>query len=146
MKRLLALVVGLGCASSVPAQEVPFAGRWLLDEQPGAAASAYPVLTIKGERMSWSGPTKSAPGCVQQFMLQKEPPGTTYLNGRGTKFIAGVPGSLPTYLLKLSANSCAGGADAVRISYPMVYGSRQIEVIEYASGKPVSVRRLHRKK
>ena len=143
--RVLALVLSCGCAPSIMAQDLPFAGRWLLDEQPGAAAPAYPVLTIKGDTMSWGGPKKSAPTCVQQFVLQKERPGTVYANGRGTKFIAGVTGSLPTYLLKLTANGCEGGADAVRIIYPMVYGVRQIEVIEYANGKAVSVRRLHRK-
>jgi hypothetical protein len=144
--RLLALMVSLGCAPAVPAQDLPFAGRWLLDDQPGVAAPAYSVLTIKGDKMSWSGPASSAPKCVQQFVLQKERPGTMYANGRGTKFVAGVQGSLPTYLLKLGANDCAGGADAVRIIYPMVYGSGQIEVIEYVNGKAVSARRLHRKK
>jgi len=143
---LLALAVGLGCAPAVLAQDMPFAGRWLLDDQPGMAAPAYSILTIKAGKMSWSGPARSAPKCVQQFVLQKERPGTMYANGRGTKFVAGVQGSLPTYLLTLGANDCAGGADAVRIIYPMVYGSGQIEVIEYVNGKAVSARRLHRKK
>jgi hypothetical protein len=143
--RLLAMVAGLGCALSALAQDMPFAGRWMADEPPGAAASAYPVLTIKGDRMSWSGPVKSAPACVQQFVLQNEKPGTMYVNGRGTKFMAGVTGSLPTYLLKLRANGCAGGADAVRIIYPLVYRSEQIEVLEYVNGKVVSARRMHRK-
>lgn len=143
---MLAAVFGLGCAPAVLAQDLPFAGRWLPDEQPGAAASAYPVLTIKGDRLSWGGPRKSAPACAQQFVLQNEKPGTTYVNGHGTKFIAGVTGSLPTYLLRLRANSCEGGADAVRIIYPMVYRTGQIEVLEYVNGKVVSVRRLHRKK
>jgi len=143
--RLLAMAAGLGCALSVLAQDMPFAGRWLPEQQPGAAAAAYPVLTIKGDSMSWGGPTRSAPACVQQFVLQNEKPGTMYVNGRGTKFIAGVAGSLPTYLLKLRTNGCAGGADAVRIIYPTVYGSRQIEVLEYVNGKVVSARRLHRK-
>ena len=143
--RLLAMAAGLGCALSVLAQDMPFAGRWLPEQQPGAAAAAYPVLTIKGDSMSWGGPTRSAPACVQQFVLQNEKPGTMYVNGRGIKFIAGVAGSLPTYLLKLRTNGCAGGADAVRIIYPTVYGSRQIEVLEYVNGKVVSARRLHRK-
>ncbi|RYF05256.1 MAG: hypothetical protein EOO78_01890 [Oxalobacteraceae bacterium] len=143
--RLLAMAAGLGCALSVLAQDTPFAGRWLPEQPPGTAAAAHPVLTIKGDRMSWSGPVKSAPACVQQFVLQNEKPGTMYVNGRGTKFIAGVTGSLPTYLLKLRANACAGGADAVRIIYPTVYGSRQIEVLEYVNGKVVSARRMHRK-
>jgi len=143
--RLLAMAAGLGCALSVLAQDMPFAGHWLPDQQPGAAAAAYPALTIKGDRMSWGGSAKSAPACVQQFVLQNEKPGTMYVNGRGTKFIAGVTGSLPTYLLKLRANGCAGGADAVRIIYPMVYRTGQIEVIEYVNGKVVSARRMHRK-
>jgi hypothetical protein len=143
---LLACVFGLGCAPSAPAQDLPFAGRWLLDEQPGVPAAAYPVLTVRGDRMFWGGLKKSAPGCVQQFVLQQERPGTMYTNGRGTKFMTGVPGSLPTYLLKLGANSCEGGADAVRIIYPMVYQSGHIEVIEYVKGKALSARRFHRKK
>ena len=142
---MLAAALGLVWASSALAQDLPFAGRWLLDEQPGAAASAYPVLTIKGDRLAWGGLKTSAPACVQQFVLQQERRGTMYTNAHGTKFIAGVPGSLPTYLLKLSHNGCAGAADAVRIIYPMVYRTGQIEVLEYVNGKVVSARRLHRK-
>jgi hypothetical protein len=142
---LLACVFSLGCAPSALAQDLPFAGRWLLDEQPGVPAAAYPVLTVRGDRMSWGGLKKSAPTCVQQFVLQNEKPGTMYVNGRGTKFMAGVTGSLPTYLLKLRANGCAGGADAVRIIYPLVYRSGQIEVLDYVNGKVVSARRMHRK-
>lgn len=142
---LLALVLGLGCTQPVLAQSLPFKGHWLLDEQPGTQAT-YTSLIIKDANMTWRGPDKSTPPCTQEFTLKKEARGTTWVNGRGTKFIAGVPGSLPTYLLALSANNCAGGAREVRISYPLVYDTRHIEVIEYANGKPVTSRRLHRKK
>jgi len=144
-RTLLALVLGLDCAQSALAQSLPFKGRWLLDDQPGTQAT-YTSLTIKDASMSWRGPDKSTPPCTQEFTLKKEAPGTTWVNGRGTKFIAGVTGSLPTYLLQLSANGCAGGAQEVRISYPLVYDTTHIELIDYANGKPVSSRRLHRKK
>jgi hypothetical protein len=143
---LLACVFSLGCAPFALAQDLPFAGRWLLDEQPGVPAAAYPVLTVRGDRMSWGGLKKSAPTCVQQFVLQNEKPGTMYVNGRGTKFMTGVPGSLPSYLFKITASNCPGLEEAVRISYPLVYDVRHIEVIEYVKGKPVTFRRFHRKK
>jgi hypothetical protein len=143
--RLLALVLGLGAAPSLLAQSLPFTGRWLLDDRTQAQAS-YTVLTIKGETMAWSGPDKSAPRCVQEFVLKKETPGSVYLDGRGTKFVAGVKGSLPTYLLQLRSSTCGGVGEDVRISYPLVYDTRHIDVIEYVNGKPVSSRRFRRKK
>jgi hypothetical protein len=143
--RLLALVLGLGAAPSLLAQSLPFTGRWLLDDRTQAQAS-YTVLTIKGETMAWSGPDKSAPRCVQEFVLKKETPGSVYLDGRGTKFVAGVKGSLPTYLLQLRSSTCGGVGQDVRISYPLVYDTRHIDVIEYVNGKPVSSRRFRRKK
>lgn len=144
--RLLALIAGLGCTSSVLAQAVPFSGRWLLDNPPKNQA-VYTTLTIKDTSMSWHGQDQSVPPpCVQQFVLQQEPAGTVYANGRGTKFIAGVAGSLPTYLLKIGSGTCAGIEDAVRISYPLVYDVAHIEVIEYVKGKPVTSRRFHRAK
>jgi hypothetical protein len=146
MKSLLALLIGLGCATPLLAQDLPFSGRWLLDDQQNAQTAAYTILTIEGASMSWSGPDKSVPACVQQFAHQKEAPGTTYTNGHGTKFITGVTGSLPTYLLKISTSNCSGIEDAVRISYPLVYDTRHIEVIEYVKGKPVTSRRFLRKK
>ena len=102
-------------------------------------------MTIKGERMSWSGPAGSAPGCVQEFVLQKENPGTVYVNGHGTKFVAGLSGSLPTYLLKLGAGTCASTEEEMRISFPFVYDRNHIELVGYAKGKPISSRRFRRK-
>jgi hypothetical protein len=143
--RLLALVLGLGAAPSVLAQSLPFTGRWLLDDRPDAQAP-YLILTIKDDSMSWSGPDKSAPRCMQQFVLKKESPGSVYLDGRGVKFVAGTKGSLPTYLLTLRSSSCGRVGEDVRISYPLVYDTGHIEVIEYVNGKPLGSRRFRRRK
>jgi hypothetical protein len=142
--RLLAAVLGLGWAAPVLAQPLPFAGRWLPDDSVTAPAAWVP-LTIKGETMSWRGPDRSVPGCVQQFALKKEKPGAVYVDGRGTKFVAGMPGSIPTYLLTLRSSTCGGLADEVRISFPLVYDTGHIELIEYVNGKPVTSRRFRRK-
>lgn len=141
---LLALVAaaGLGCAVPVLAQDLPFSGRWLLDE---GQKGAYTALTVKGNTLSWSATDKSVPACTQAFAVKNEARGTEYANGRGTKFVSGVPGSLPTYLLTIGAGSCKGIEDTVRIIYPLVYDTRHIEIIEYVKGKPVTARRFHRK-
>ena len=144
MKLLLVAVLGLGLAPAVLAQSLPFTGRWLLDD--GSAASApYTSLTVKGGSMTWSGPGKPAPKCVQEFVLKTEKPGTVYVDGRGTKFLAGVKGSIPTYLLQLRTSTCGRAGEDVRIRYPLVYDTRHIEVIEYVGGKPVSSWRFRRK-
>jgi hypothetical protein len=143
--RLLAIALGLGAAPPLLAQPLPFSGRWLLDERSPTPAP-YTVLSIKGESMSWSGPDKSAPRCVQEFVLKRETPGSVYLDGRGTKFVAGAKGSLPTYLLQLRSSTCGRVGEDVRISYPLVYDTRHVEVIEYVGSKPVSARRFRRKK
>jgi hypothetical protein len=145
LARLVAVVAGLGCSASVLAEPLPFAGRWLADDQ---AASPYTILTIRDDTLSWHGPDKSAPKCVRKFAVQQEKPGTVYTNARGTKFVAGFKGSIPTYLLQLDAGACGGdsGGSAVRISYPLIYDTQHIELIEYADGKPVGARRFHRKK
>jgi hypothetical protein len=145
MKFCLAMLLGLACAPSVLAQSLPFTGKWLLDDGQDAQA-AYTRLAIKGESMTWSGADKSAPGCVQEFVPKKENPGTVYIDGRGTKFLAGLKGSIPTYLLQLRTSSCGRAGEEVRIRYPLVYDTRHIEVIEYVNGKPLSSRRFHRKK
>jgi hypothetical protein len=124
---------------------VPFSGRWLLDDGPDAQ-TAYTVLTVKGESLRWSGQDKSAQPCVQEFVVKNEKPGTVYVDGRGTRFLAGVKGSIPTWLLQLRSSTCGGVGEDVRIRYPLVYDTRHIEVIEYLNGKPVSSRRFHRKK
>ena len=140
----LAIACGLGCAPSLLAQTLPFSGRWLLDDHPDA--QTYTTLTIKGPNLTWTGPDKSVPPCVQQFELKKENPGTVYRDVHGTKFVAGALGSLPTYLLNISASTCGGVGEDVRIRYHLVYDVSHIEFIEYAQGKPVSARRFHRKK
>jgi hypothetical protein len=143
--RRLAIVVGLACGPAALAQPLPFTGHWLPDDHLETQAS-HAVLTIKSASMSWSGPKRSPPACVREFVLIKENPGTVYADGRGTQFVAGVTGSLPTYLLKVSASTCDSVADAVRISFPLVYDRRHMEFIEYVNGKPVAARRFHRKK
>jgi hypothetical protein len=143
--RLLALACGLGCTPPLLAQDLPFNGRWLLDQPPQAPA-AYTRLAIKDGRIAWRSPDKALPACTQRFVLQQERPGTMYTNAHGTKFMAGVTGSLPTYLLNIGEGSCAGGVDAVRISFTLVYDTRHIEVIDYVRGKPVAFRRFRRDK
>lgn len=142
---LLIAVLGLGWAPSLLAQPFPFDGRWLPDNPP-AAQPAYTLLTVKGSTLTWSGPTKSAPKCVQQFALKNEKPGTVYVDGRGTKFVAGFPGSIPTYLVKIVDSTCGNAGEDLRIRYPLIYDVTHIEVIEYVNGKPVTSRRFHRKK
>lgn len=132
-----------GCASSALAEPLTFHGRWLPDENQD---DAYASVTIKASTIAWRGPDKSAPACVRGFVQQKERPGTVYRDGRGTKFVAGAPGSMPTYLLTLNPGSCGSPGEQVRVSFPLVYDINHIEFIEYVAGKPVSARRLHRKK
>jgi hypothetical protein len=141
--RLVAVVAGLGCSSAVLAEPVPFAGRWLADDPDG---SPYTTLTVKGDTMSWHGPDKSVPKCTRQFALRPEKPGSVYVNARGTKFVAGAKGSIPTYLLQLDGGTCGTASAAVRINYPLIYDTQHIELIEYAGGKPVGAQRFHRKK
>jgi hypothetical protein len=104
------------------------------------------VLSIKDETLRWSGPDKARPVCEQVFTLKPERPGTLYVDGRGTKFIAGMKGSIPTYLLQLRSSSCGRTGEDTRIRYPLIYDTQHIEVIEYVNGKPVGARRFHRKK
>jgi hypothetical protein len=141
--RCLAFVVSLGCSAPVLAEPVPFAGRWLADDH---TASPYTTLTVKGDTIAWHGPDKSVPKCVRQFAVQQERPGTVYMNARGTKFVAGAKGSIPTYLLQLDGGTCGSASSAVRINYPLIYDTQHIELIEYAAGKPVGAQRFHRKK
>lgn len=143
--RLLAIAIGLVCTPPLLAQSLPLKGRWLPDDHPEAPAP-YALLTIKDGILTWRGLTTSAPKCDQPFELKKENPGTVYTNGHGTKFVAGALGSLPTYLLKPSPSSCGSSAEDIRINFPLVYDTNHIELVEYVHGKPVSVRRLHRKK
>lgn len=142
---LSTLLLGLASAPGALAQPLPFAGKWLLDEDPKAPA-AYTVLRIEDGAMTWTGPARSTPKCVQEFVLQEEKPGTMYVDGRGTRFLAGLKGSIPTYLLQLRSSTCGRAGETTRIRYPLVYDTEHIEVIGYVGGKPVSARRFHRKK
>lgn len=142
--QMLVMFLGLGAVSSLHAEPLPFAGRWLADDDPEPQAG-YTTLVIQGDTMSWHAKDKSLPRCVRQFTLKKERPGTLYTDARGTKFVAGAPGSIPTYLLQLSPGTCGSAGEAVRINYPLIYDTRHIELIEYATGKPASARRFHRK-
>jgi hypothetical protein len=146
MKFFAAMLLGLACAPPVLAQPLPFAGKWLLDEDAKAPASAYTVLNIDDGAMTWTGPAKSTPKCIQAFVLKEEKPGTVYIDGRGTRFVAGLKGSIPTYLLQLQSSTCGRAGETTRIRYPLVYDTTHIEVIGYVGGKPVSARRFHRKK
>jgi hypothetical protein len=67
-----------------------------------------------------------------------------YADGRGTRFMAGMKGSLPTWLLQLRGSTCGRAGEESRIRYPLVYDTRHIEVIGYVGGKPVSARRFRR--
>lgn len=142
--RLLAGVLGLGCAPALLAQPLPFVGQWLRDAPPRPQV-VYPVLTIDASSIAWIGANKT-PTCVQRFLLENEKPGTVYADGRGARFVAGAKGSLPTYLLQISASTCSGVEDEVRISFPVVYDRDRIEFIEYVKGRPVSALRFHRSK
>lgn len=137
------LLLLLGAAQSAAAQTLPFTGRWLLDDGPGPRA-AYTRLAVDDGRLTWTGPDPATPPCVQDFVLKRERPGTVYVDGRGTRFVAGLKGSIPSYLLHLRASSCGRAGEDTRIRYPLVYDSRHIEVIGYVNGKPVSARRFHR--
>jgi hypothetical protein len=142
-----ALVVLLACAwlPALAAERLSIFGKWAPDEGAGAKAGS-PALTIEGSKLSWSGSKDGQPACVREFTLREERPGTVYTNGRGTKFVAGAKGSLPTFLLRIGASTCARTADAVRISFPLVYDSRHIEVLELAQGRVIASQRFYRLK
>lgn len=140
--RLFAFVLGLACAAPLLAEPLPLHGRWQADEPEAGQA----VLTIKAATLSWRGRNAPAPACVQDYVLNKERPGTVYTDGRGTKFVAGSLGSIPTYLMTLGAGTCGTPGAQVRVRFPLIYDINHIEFIEYAAGKPVSACRLHRRK
>ena len=145
--RRLAIVLALGavtlCAwTHAAAQPRPLAGRWVPDD-PEAQAT---LLTIKDMTLSWREGGRARPACVRPFALLAERPGTIYVDGRGTKFVAGAPGSIPTYLLRLEPGACGVAGDLVRISFPLIYDTAHIELIEYAGGRQAGVRRFHRSK
>jgi hypothetical protein len=139
----LAFAIGLGCAPALHAESLPFAGRWLLDRPP-ATPAAYTMLAVDDAGLAWSAPKGGPRGCAQRFVPRREKPGTVYLDGRGKKFVAGAPGSIPTYLLDLAGGNCRGIEDQLRISYPLIYDVGHIEIIEYVKGRPMSSRRFHR--
>jgi hypothetical protein len=143
--QLLALFLGLGAMSSLRAEPVPFAGRWQADDD-AEPQGGYTTLVVRDDTMSWHGKDKSLPKCVRQFTLKKDKPGTVYTNARGTKFVAGAKGSIPTYLLQLDGGACGTAGSTLRINFPLIYDTQHIELIDYAAGKPVNARRFHRKK
>ena len=140
----LVVLAGLVWAPAALAQALPFNGRWLLDDGAGPGAG-YSVLTVKGDKLSWTGADKKTPSCVQSFVLQAERPGTIYVDGRGTRFVAGVKGSIPTYLLRLADSNCGRAGELTRIRYPLIYDTGHIEVIDYVGGQVAGARRFHRK-
>jgi hypothetical protein len=142
---LPALLLCLACSTPVLADPLSIAGRWLADE-PAGPDVPYTSLTIKDDTMTWRGPDKSVPACVRRFAVQTERPGTVYTNARGTKFVAGAKGSIPTYLLQLDGGACGTAGSTLRINFPLIYDTQHIELIDYAAGKPVNARRFHRKK
>lgn len=104
------------------------------------------MLTIQDMTLAWREGRRAKPTCVRPFALVPERPGTIYLDGRGTKLVAGAKGSIPTWVLKLAPGDCGTAGDVVRIVFPLIYDTAHMELIEYAGGRPVDVRRFHRKK
>jgi len=125
----------------VPAQPLPLAGRWVPDDP-----AETTLLTIQDMTLSWREGKHKKPACVRPFALLPERPGTIYLDGRGTKLVAGAKGSIPTYVLKLAPGECGVAGDVVRIVFPLIYDTAHIELIQYAGGRPVDVTRFHRAK
>jgi len=112
-------------------------------DDPDAQAT---LLVIKDMTLSWREGGRSTPACVRPFAFVTERPGTIYVDGNGTKFVAGARGSIPTYLLKLAPGACGVAGDVVRIRFPLIYDTAHIELIEYAGGRPAGARRFHRRK
>lgn len=140
---LLALAAATLCTwTQAAAQPRPLAGRWVPDD-PDAQAT---LLVIQDMTLSWRAGGRARPACLRPFALLAERPGTIYVDGRGTKFVAGAPGSIPTYLLRLEPGACGVAGDVVRISFPLIYDVNHIELIEYAGGRQAAVHRFHRRK
>jgi hypothetical protein len=104
------------------------------------------LLIIKDMTLAWREGKQKTPACVRPFALVPERPGTIYLDGRGTKLVAGAKGSIPTYVLKLAPGDCGVAGDVVRVVFPLIYDTAHIELIQYANGRPVDVQRFHRGK
>lgn len=151
---LLGIVLGLGCAhplwaqalqSQAPQSHGPqFVGHWQSDGAGTAAEAPSAILSLDEATLSWRPQRRAAPVCKGSFTLTQERPGTVYRNARGEKFVAGSPGSFPTFLLKVNPGSCGGSADAWRLSFPLAYDRRHMELTEYQAGRPIGYRRMLR--
>jgi hypothetical protein len=141
---LASLCLTLNCAPAAQAQaETPqFLGHWKSDNPASTAPDA--VLTIEGATVSWHPKRGAKPMCSGTFALQAEKPGTVYLDAHGRKFVAGMIGSLPTFLLKVDPGTCGGGADAWRLSFPRAYDRRHMELTEYRNGRAIAFRKMQR--
>lgn len=139
---LAATLLGLGMASAVAAEPQLFLGKWKSDNPASTTPDA--VLTFDGDTLSWRPRDKAPPQCSGTFALQPEKPGTVYVNGLGRKFVAGAIGSFPSYLLNVNPGTCGGTADQWRVSFPLAYDRRHMEVTEYKDGKAMAYRRLQR--
>jgi hypothetical protein len=148
MKTLLciALALGGGIATTATAQDdsagYRFTGQWKSDNPASSAPDA--ILTLEGTALSWRPNGKAPPMCRGTFALQAEKPGSVYQDARGRKFVAGAVGSFPTFLLSVDPGTCGGGADQWRISFPLPYDRRHMELTEYRGGRPIGYRRMQR--
>jgi len=144
MKTFPSILIACVCAPAL-AQPAPaddqFIGRWKSDNPASATPDA--LLTIEGAAFTWRPNAKAPPQCRGTFARQNEKPGTVYLDAHGRKFVAGAIGSFPTYLLKVDPGTC-GGADGWRISFPVPYDRRHMELTEYVGGRPTGYRKMQK--
>lgn len=146
------LILMLGCAAAAQVQaQTPsptqaaapqFMGKWKSANPASTTPDA--ILTIEGAAVSWRAAPGAKPMCSGAFALQAEKPGTVYLDAKGRKFVAGVIGSFPTFLLKVDPGTCGGGADGWRLSFPLAYDRGHMELTEYRNGRPIAFRRMQR--
>ena len=145
----LALVLGVARAAA-PAAPAPapearppaYIGHWKAD---GDAAPDMPaILSLEGATLALRPKPKARPVCKGAFALQPEKPGTVYRNAEGRKFVAGSLGSLPTFLLNIEPGTCPVTASQWRISFPLPYDRRHMELIEYQGGRATGSRRYVR--
>jgi hypothetical protein len=139
---LAAAVFSLAGVPAPAAPPAPFFGTWI--DAAGCCDMGEAKLTIEGNTVTWNGTAKTPAACSTTFALEKEAAGTVYRDARGRRFLAGMPGSLPTFLLRIDPRACGGRADRIRVSFPLAYDKRHIELSEYRDGRPVGYRRLVR--
>lgn len=141
---LAGIVLALGCAPSALAKPPQYEGHWQADGNAAASGTPSAILTIEGTKLSWRPKRKGRPVCAGSFARLDEKPGTVYRDAAGRKFVAGALGSFPTFLLQVDPGTCASTADQWRISFPLAYDKRHMELIEYRNGRPVGARRFVR--